>query len=325
MAIRKKTGPVSGLRGGENSCTQESLKPQNLNKKRDGLTLAAPYSNEHLTKKESLAINLELNSADHRTYFDPMEVQQWMTNSGLELDPLSEMSSYGPYNAAHGSDASVAPLAQGVQGSLSVLRSVTSPISLQESTCFAGPGRLPANYDDTCEPILASGINPSFDFSRGLTLDNVQSMGEQYHATWSHQTPVDDAFLFSNHPLVQSAKFIDEPGFFPEWTSEPFHAGTEFFPGTGPCDSQPMAWPSMPAVDSSAASSYSHNSLLGHLPNSPLSPDVQEDAAQRTTLDDTVGIYPALSIGEALPFSFPVDGADPLINIRFVSQKMCCK
>ena len=246
-----------------------------------------------------------------------------MTNSGLELDVLSEMSSYGPYNATHGSDASVAPLTQGLQGSLSVLRSVTSPISLQDSTCFTGPGRLPASYDDTCEPILASGIDPSFEFSGALNLNNVQSMGEQYHATWSHQPPMDDGFLFSNLQSVQSTKFIDEPGFFPEWISEPFNAGADFFPGTGPCDSQAMAWPPMPAVDSSAASSYSHNSLPGHLSSSPLSPDVQEDAAQRASSDDAVGKYPVLNIGEALPFSLSVDGADSLINMRFVSKKNC--
>lgn len=231
---------------------------------------------------------------------------------------VSELSPYGLYNAMHGSDASVAHFAQGAQGSLSILQSITSPISLQESAFVSGPGILPASYEETCEPILASGVNPSFGFPQGLDFNNVLPMGEQYHTTWSYPTPVDDNFLFSNEAFVQSANAVDERGLYREWTSESFQAGANDYSGTVPCDSQPMAWPPIPAVDSSVASSYSHNSMLGHLPNSPLSSDIQEDAIQCANLDDGLGIYPVLNIGDALPYSFPMDGADSRTDTRFV-------
>jgi hypothetical protein len=317
MTIRKKSSSTSGHRGTELACGKDGVKPRKSVKKQDAPALAAPVPNERLpARKESLADNLELRAAAQRSYLDPMEVQQWMTNSGLELDPLSEASPYGLYNA--GPDAVVAAFSQDVPGSLSFMQSVPSPISLQDSAFLPAPGTLPGNYDAAGEPILASGVNQSFDFAQGLDINHVQSMGEQYHNTWSYPTPVDDSFLLSNQTFVPSADLIDEPGLGPEWISEPFQAGADIFPGTVGCDPQPMAWPLVPVVDSSAASSYSRNSLLGYLPNSPISPDVQEDAAQRACMDDTIGLYPTLSLGEALPFSCPMDGADLPTSMRFV-------
>lgn len=327
MTIRKKPSPISAHCGNEYIRGKENLKPQNLRKKQKAPQPFASYANEHYSShEESLAVNLELNPAEHRTYCDPIEVQQWMTNSIPELDPLSEVSSYGLYNAAQGNNASVAPLAQGVPGSLSVSQVFASPISLQDSTFFPGPGRSLANYDDNCEPILAPGVNASFDFPQGLDFDNVQSMGEQHHNTWSYPTPVDDSFLFPTPGSVQSANVFDDPGLCPDWTSVPFPAGADVFTGTLPCETQPMAWPPVSAVDSSAASSYSHNSLFGYQPNSPLSPDIQEDSwatGQRENLDDVVGVYPALNIGEAPQFSCPLEVTEPRLNMRFVETFSC--
>ena len=309
---------ISSHRGSENLCGKETLKPQTLFKKQNDAALTAPYAIEHFpAKKEPLAVNLELNTTHYRTY-DPLAVEQWMTNSVTDLGRLSEVSSYGLYNAMPGSDASVAHLAQGAQGSLSVLRSVASPISLPESAFVSSAERLPASCDKTCEPILASGGHPSFGFSQDLDFNNVLSMGEQHHTLWSYPTPRDDSFLFSNQAFVQSASAMNDLDLHHEWTSEPFQTEADFYPGTTPCDSQPLAWPPIPAVDSSVASSYSHHSTLGHLPNSPLSPDIQEDAVQCANLDDGMEMYPALNIGEALPFAFSTDGADSQIEARFV-------
>lgn len=246
-----------------------------------------------------------------------------MTNSVTGLAPFSEVSSYGLYNAMPGNDASVARLTQrthGIQGSLSVLQSVTSPISLPESAFVSSAERLPASCDKTCEPIVASGGRAPFSFFQDPDFNNVLSMGEQHHALWSYQTPRDDNFLFPNQAFVPSANPVNDLGLHHEWLTESFHAEAEFYPGTTPCDSQPMAWPPIPAVDSSVASSYSHHSTLGHLPNSPLSPDFQGDAVQCAHLDDGTDIYPALNIGEALPFAFSMDVADSHINTRFVEN-----
>ena len=273
---------------------------------------------EHFSsKKEPLAVNLEPNATHHGTYVDPMAVQQWMTNSVTDPAPLSEVSSYGLYNAMRASDTPVAPLAQGIHGSLSVLRSIASPISLQDSAFVSGAERLPASYDETCEPILVPGGYP-FGIPQDPDFNNVLSMGEQHHTLWSYPTPGDDSFLLSNEAFTQSANAMNEPGFDREWMSDAYRAEADFYSGTIPCDSQPMGWPPIPAVDSSAASSYSHHSMLGHLPNSPLSPDIQEDSVQCANFDDGVETYPALSIGEALPFSFPMDVADSHVNARFV-------
>lgn len=241
-----------------------------------------------------------------------------MTNSDAGLVPFSEVSSYGLIDAMHGSDASVAHLAHGTQGSHYVLRSVASPISLPESAYVPGAERLPASCDETCEPILASGGYPPFGFPQDPDFNNVLSMGEQHHTLWSYPSPVDDSFILSNQAFVQTAIATNEPGLHPEWTSESFRAETGFNSGTVPCDSQPMAWPPIPAVDSSVASSYSHHSMLGPLPDSPLSPEIQEDAVQCANLDDGLEIYPALTIGEPFSFPFTMDGADPQIHARFV-------
>jgi hypothetical protein len=323
MTIRKKPSPVSAHGGSETVFGTEGLKPQNLRKTQKASMPVASCAHEHLPSREdSSAVNLELNPAEHRTY---LEVQQWMTNSFPALDLLPEVSAYELYNAAQGNDASVTPLAQQIQGSLSVLRSFASPISSPESTVFPGPASSLANYDNNCAPTLP-GVNSSFDLPQGFDFDNGQSMGEQHHNTWSYPTPVDDSFLFPTPVSVQSARVFDEPGLYPEWTSVPFQAGSDVFPGTVPCESQPMVWPPMSAVDSSAASSYSHNSLFGHQPNSPLSPDIQEDswaAGQRENLDDIVGAYPALNIGEALQFSCPLEATDLRRNMRFVETFSC--
>lgn len=315
----RKINAILSHRGGESVCGKESLKPQNLVKKRDDPALIAPYAMEGFpAKKESLAMNLELNATHHGTYLDPMAVQQWMTNSVTELGPLSEISSYGLYNAMPGNDTSVVHLAQGTQGSLSVLRSVTSPISLPESTFVSDAERLPASCDKTCEPILALGKHPPLGFSADPDFSNVVPMGEQHHTVWSYPTPRDDSFLFSNQAFVQSANAMNDLGLHHEWMSESFQAEADFYSGTTPCDSQPMVWPPISAVDSSVASSYSHHSTLGHLPNSPLSPDIQEDAVQCANLDDGVEFYPGLNIGEAMPFTCSMDGADSQIKARFV-------
>lgn len=243
-----------------------------------------------------------------------------MTNSVIDMGPLSEVSSYGLHNIMPGNDASAAHLTQGTQGSLSILPSVTSPISLPESAFVSGAERLPASCDKTCEPILAAGGHVPFGFSQDPDLNHVLAMGEQHHALWSYPTPRDDSFLFSNQAFMQPANAMNDLGLHHEWLSESIQAEADFFPGITPCDSQPMTWPPIPAVDSSVASSYSHHSTLGHLPNSPLSPDLQEDAVQCATLDDGIDMYPALNYGEVLPFAFSMDVADPHMNARFVEN-----
>lgn len=321
MTIRQKSTPNLGHHGSERLCGEENLKPQNLPTKQCGPVPRAIAVNEPQSiKKESLAINLELNSAHQRAYLDPWEeVQQWMTNSVPELVPLPEVSPCGLYSAVHRNDASVAPLARGAQGSLSVMRSVVSPISLQGSAFLSDPGRFSANCDDSCEPVLASGVEPPFGFPPDLAYGDMQSMGEQYHIPWSYPMPPDDNLVFSNHAFLRSTHVIEEAGLYPEWTSDSFQAGVDPFNGAVPCDSQQITWPPVPAVDSSAASSYSHNSLLGYFPNSPLSPDIQEEInTQGASLDEGMGIYPPLNIDEALPFSFPMDSADFRTGMRFV-------
>lgn len=265
-------------------------------------------------------MNLELNSTHHRTYLDPLAVQQWMTNSVTDLSPLSEVSSYGLQNAMPGNDASVAHLTQGTQGSLSLLRSVASPISLPESAFVSSAERLQASCDEICEPILAAGGHASFGFSQDPELNNVLAMGEQHHTLWSYPTPRDDSFLFSNQAFIQPANSMNDLGLHHEWLSESIQAEADFFPGITPCDSQPMAWPPIPAVDSSVASSYSHHSTLGHLPNSPLSPEFPEDVVQCAPLDDGIVLYPSLNYGEVLPFALSMDVADTHINARFVEN-----
>lgn len=263
-----------------------------------------------------MAVNLEINTSHHRTSMDPMAVQQWVTDSVPALGPCSEVS-YELYNATHGSDFSVAHLAQGTRGSLCVMRSVPSPISLPESTFVSGAERLPASYEETCEPLVAFGGCPPFGFPQDPDFSSVLSMGEQHHNLWPCPTPGDDSFSFSNQAFVQSANDMNESGLH-EWTSEPLRAEAGFYSGTVPCDSQSMAWPPNSAVDSSVASSYSHHSMPGYLPNSPLSPDIQEDAVQCANMDDGIDMCPSLNIGEALPFSFVMDGTDSQINARFV-------
>lgn len=278
-----------------------------------------PYSNEYLPfRNGSLVSSLDHGSSDHRTFFNPSKVEQWVANSASGPDAFSQFASYDQAGGMNGSDSSLSGAVPEIPGSFSVSRSTVSHVSLQHSAQVAEPSGSMMNYDDMCTANAASRIDSSLELPQGLEFDgSVDFLGEQYHHDiWSYQAPVDDDSLFSNSAAVHS-KGVNESGICSDWTPAPLQAGDELLSVPIPCTSQSVAWSPL-LVDPSVSSSYSQSSLLVPQPNTPLSPATQEDtwcATQRGNSEEETGLYPQFSIGDAVHFSSPVypDG-----NMRFV-------
>lgn len=276
---------------------------------------AAPvgtYSSECFPfRNGSLVSSLDHGNSDHRTFFNPSKVEQWVANSASGPDTFLQFASFDQAGGMSGSDPSLSGAVPEMPGSFSVSRSTVSHVSLQHSAQIAGANGSMMNYDDMCTANATSRIDPNLDLSPGLEFDgSVDFLGEQYHHDiWSYQAPVDDDSLFSNSAAVHTKGVNNEPGLCSEWPPAPFQAGDELLSAPIPCTSQSVAWSPLLVVDPSASSSYSQSSLLVPQPNTPLSPATQEEtwcATQRGNSEEETGLYPQFSIGDAVHFPSPV-------------------
>lgn len=321
MAIRRKNSPTSGDRVSDKISGKKCQK--SVNHPEDQDSPAAPvgtYSNEYFPLRNgSLVSSLGHGSSDHRTFFNPSKVEQWVANSASGPDAFLQFASYDQAGGVSGSDPSLPGVVPEIPGSFSVSRSSVSHVSLQHSAQLAGANGSIMNFDDMCTANAASRIDSNLEVSQGLEFDgSVDFLGEQYHHdVWSYQAPVDDDSLFSNSAAVHPKGVNNETGLLSEWTPAPFQAGDELLSAPIPCPSQPVTWSPL-LVDPSVSSSYSQSSLLVPQPNTPLSPATQEEtwcATQRGNSEEETGLYPQFSIGDAVHFPSPVypDG-----NIRFV-------
>lgn len=321
MAIRRKNSPPSGDRVSEKISGKQGPKSVNHSKEQDSSSVpVGTYSNEcHPFRNGSLVSSLDRGSSDHRTFFNPSKVEQWVANSASGPDAFLQFASYDQAAGINGSDPSLSGAVPEIPGCFSVSRSTVSHVSLQHSAQIAGPNGSLMNYDDMCTANAASRIDSNLEFPQGVEFDGgVDFLGEQYqHDLWSYQAPVDEDSLFSNPAAVHSKGINNESGLCSEWPPAPFQAGDELLSAPIPCASQSAAWSPL-LVDPSVSSSYSQSSLLVPQPNTPLSPATQEDtwcATQRGNLEEETGLYPQFSIGDAVHFPSPVypDG-----NLRFV-------
>lgn len=300
--------------------------PKSVNRPREKDVSVMPlgsYTNEcYPFRNGSLASSLDHNSSDHRTFFNPSKVEQWVANSASGSDAsFVQFTPYDQAGAMNGNDP-LPGAGPEIPGSFSVSRSHVSHVSLQHSAQIAGPNGSWHINDDVCTANAESRID-SVELSRGLDFETgADFLGEQYHHDiWStYPTPVDDDSPFSNPAAVHSTG-VNEPVLRSEWTAAPFQASDELLSAPIPCASQPVGWSPVLVVDPSVSSSYSQSSLLVPQPNTPLSPATQEDvwcAAQRN-LEEESGVYPQFSIGDAVQFPSPVY-TDGNLDLRFVQH-----
>lgn len=330
MTIRKKNNPFSGNRGSEKVSGKQNPKSGGLPKQEEmSAALPGSYLNESVPLRNSyLDLNMNKKHSDHRTYFNPADVQQWVTNSSTEADAFLDIAPRGQLNAPNGKDISITRTVPETPGSLSLSQSVISHVSLQCSAQLPGIQGTNMNYDNACESVIASGMNPAFPMSHGLDFNgDIEFSGEQYQSgVWSYPTPVDDDTLFANSVAVHSTVTNNEQGLCHEWDPTSLHTSNEILATTVPCTSQQIAWSPLLAIDTSLSSSYSQNSVLAFQPHTPLSPCAQEDtwcAGQRGALEAESGLYSTLSLGEAAQFPSPPDFADMQNDMRFAEMFDC--
>ena len=307
----------------DKSSGKQGLKSVNRPKEKDTPVMPpGSFSNECFPfRNGSLASSLDHNSSDHRTFFSPSKVEQWVANSTSGSDAFVQFTPYDQAGALNGNDA-LRGAGPEVPGSFSVSRSHVSHVSLQHSAQIAGPNGSWIINDDVCTANAGSRID-SLELSRGLEFEaGADILGEQYnHDIWStYQTPVDDDSLFSN-PAVVHTTGVNDPMLQSEWTAAPFQAGDDLLSGPIPCASQSVGWSPVLVVDPSVSSSYSQSSLLVPQPNTPLSPAAQEDVwcASQRNLEEETGVYPQFSIGDAVHFPSPVY-TDGNLDIRCVNR-----
>lgn len=325
MTIRKKNSPLFGNRGSEKVSTVKNPKSGNLPKQEDmSVALPGSYVNERVPLRNNpLDLNMSKKNLDHRTYFNLADVQQWVTNSSTEADAFLDVVP-GHQISLNDKDISVSRRLSENPGSLSLSQSNVSHVSLQSSAQAPGIQGSNMNYDNVCESVIASGMNPAFQMPHGLDYaGDVDFSGEQYQPeVWSYPTPVDDDTLFATSATVHPTITDKEQGLGHEWDPVSLHTSTEILATTVPCTSQQIAWSPLLAIDTSLSSSYSQNSVLAFQPHTPLSPCIQEDtwcAGQRGALEVDSGLFTSVSLGEAVQFPSPPD-FDLQLDTRFVER-----
>lgn len=282
------------------------------------------YPNEYCPLRNSSIVPNRDHSSEHRTFFNPAKVEQWVANSTSGSDAFLHSTPPDQSGVSNGFDPSLPCVEPEISGSFSLSRSAVSHLSLQHSTQISGAHGSMMTYDDTCTANAAARLDSSLDFSQGLDFDgNMSFLREQYsHDLWPYQVPLNDDSLFSSSATVHAACVADESGLCSTWSAAPFQAGDEILSAAIPCGSQPAAWSPLLAVDPSVSSSLSQSSTLVALPNAPMSPALQEDtwhATQRGTYEEEGGVYQHFSIGDAMEFP-PTVYTEGSTDIRFVQQ-----
>ena len=322
MTIRKKGNPFSGNQGSEKHSGKQNSK-SGSHPKRENMFITAPGSHTNderiPPRNDSLDLTMKKRSSDHRTCFNPLEVQQWVTNSSTEADAFLEMAPRSQFNTLPDRDISASRMVPENTGSFSLSQSV-SHVSLQ---CSAKVPGIEMNYDDTRGSVIASSMNSAIQGSHvfGYSGD-VDFSGEQYQSdVWSYPTPADEDVLFANSITTAN----NEQNLGHEWDPVNLQTGNEVLATTVPGTSQQLTWSPMLAIDTSLSSSYSQNSMLAFQPHTPLSPCTQEDTwctSQNETLDTDPGLY-LVSLGEAAQFPSSSDFANIQNDIRFAEKFNC--
>ena len=300
MTIRKKANPYIG--NGANEMSFSNLNPGNPGKIGDGfpVTRESYATGSFPGRSQSLALDLQYKVSD-RTYLDPAEVQQWVTNSSAGSDVYPDGLFYEHGTTRNESQPSTSKWESDNQGSLCRSQSAGSHLSFQH--CFPEPQLqgLSVDFENDGNSMVASRVPSTCELSHSLDVDSSMSfMGEQYPSNWPCPTPISDDLMLGNSAALHPNLALDHVGLSLGWPAVPFQADGEVSNEFVLDSSQTATWTSIPAIGSSVSSSYSHNDLSGFSSYTPVSPDVQEEtwfSGHRGSLDDNTGQHQCFSSG----------------------------
>lgn len=320
MTIRKKEIPLVGNGGNEMSFT--NVNSRNSRKMGDAFSVNhESYATGSIpVRNHSLALDLQCKISD-RTYLDPAEVQQWVTNSSAGPDVYYDNFFYEYGTARSESQPSTSKLEPDNQGSLCRSQSAGSHLSFQHCFPVTQLQGLSVEFESNCNSMAASRVPVTCELSQNLDVDGSMNFtGEQHPSNWPYPTPVSDDVLFGNSAALHSDLALDQFGLSPGWPTVPFQADGEVLNELVLDGSQTATWTSMPAIGSSVSSSYSHNNLSGFSCYTPVSPDVQGESwfsGHRGSLDDTAGQYQCFSPGSAVRYPKSSENPDSQLDTRF--------
>ena len=215
VATRKKNNPFS------NKGQQQHLEMSHVPDKQDVLASDSRHlHNDYVSTRRGPYGP----AMDHRTYLNPMEVQQWAANSATGPTGLGD-EYYSPQpGASLGDDVPLSVSAAGplLPGSLSTSSSVVSHVSLQYAHGMSDPDGLSLTYD----PCTASagyshsGTETCLGLSSGTNFhSSVSTTGMYYGDDQPYPTPASAEMMYSCSSGFPSdiPRNYEDPSFPNDW------------------------------------------------------------------------------------------------------------
>ena len=309
MTVRKKSNPINGTRSNEAASNKQRFRPATGSKVRNS---------SHVHGNAHTGAGVTRNGPGHGTteqklYFnDPAQVQQWAANSATAFASPEDLVGQDQYKTGYG-DPPMMTRTDSLPGSFPMSRSSASRIPMQQAV--NGLGAIPGmSYSDLCPSgsQVPAGMHTGLSFQQAAAFESNMDArtGQYYHEALSYPTPASEDVVFPHYAAAptpmegQSNNACFDPS---QWPQMPCASGDETLNAGLPCTSNSMTWSPLSAVDPSLSSSYSHNSLLGPEPDTPVSQAAQDglwSADQDNThfqnfnLDEPVQYQPSISYKE---------------------------
>ena len=301
MATKRKNNPFSS------KGPQQHLKMSHVPDQRDALASDRRYLHNDYA---SMRRGIHHASMDHRTYLNPMEVQQWAANSatgpglGDEYYPPQSGASLGDDLSSNVSTAG--PL---LSGSMSSSHPVISHVSLQYAQGISDPEGPGLSFD----PCTASADYSQSGTETCLGLSDVTNFhsgvghaGLYYGDDQSYPTPASADMVYSCSSGFHSdiSRNYEDPSFPSDWASvqgEHLHGWS----GQPSSHAMPLSPVSPGVMEASVSSQGSFHAAHS---SSPRSSTTQEDK------EDSVFI-PQFGNGDAVHFTSPQEGMDAQVDL----------
>ena len=301
---------MNGTRSNEAASNKQRFRPATGSKVRGPHVHGNAHTGAGVTRNGPIH-----GTTEQKLYFnDPAQVQQWAANSATAFASPEDLVGQDQYKTGYG-DAPLMTRTDSLPGSFPMSRSSASRVPVQQAA-NSGLGAIPGlNYNDLCPPgsQVSTGLHTGLQFQQAAAFEtNMDARaGQYYQEALSYPTPAsEDMVVFPNYAATptamegQSNNACFDPS---QWPQMPCASSDETINAGLPCASSSMTWSPLSAVDPSLSSSYSHNSLLGPEPDTPVSQAAQDgiwSADQDNThfpnfnLDESLQYQPSLSYKE---------------------------
>lgn len=302
VATRKKNNPFS------NKGQQQHLETSRVPDQQDVLV-----SDGRLTHNDYISTRRgpHRTAMDHRTYLNPMEVQQWAANSATGATGLGD-EYYSPQSGASlGDDVPLNTSAAGpmVPGSLSAPSSVASQVSLQYAHGMSDPDGLGLNFD-SCTASAGyshSGTETCLGLSNGTNFHNSVSHTSMYYGdNQPYPTPASADMMYScssGFPADMPRSYEDA-SFTNDWA---FVQGERIpgWSGQYPSHAMPMSPVSPRIMEASISSQGSFHAAHTSSPRSSAALEDNEDCV----------FIPHFSNGDSVHFTSSTDAMDRQMDL----------